>query len=63
MHFVFFILSGKELHTAGAAYVRALVPSVSVLVIGSFSCVLHVACCALHIVCYMLHVASSYLHV
>ena len=28
MHFVFFILSGKELHTAGAAYLKALVPSV-----------------------------------
>ena len=27
MHMVFFILSGKELHTAGAAYVKSLVPS------------------------------------
>ena len=26
MHFVFFTLSDKELHTAGAAYVKSLVP-------------------------------------
>ena len=32
MHFVFFMSSGKEFHTAGAAYVKALVPSVLVLV-------------------------------
>ena len=37
MHFVFFMSSGKEFHTAGAAYVKALVPSILVLVIGSFS--------------------------
>ena len=37
MHFVFFMLSGNEFHTAGAAYLKALVPSVLVLVIGSFS--------------------------
>ena len=37
MHFVLFMLSGKEFHTAGASYVKALVPSVLVLVIGSFS--------------------------
>ena len=34
MHLVFFMLSGKKFHTVGAAYVKALVPSVLVLVIG-----------------------------
>ena len=37
MHFVFFMSTGKEFHAVGAAYVKALVPSVLVLVIGSFS--------------------------
>ena len=41
------MLSGKEFHTAGAAYVKALVPSVLVLVIGGFSlvfCLISVPC-------------------
>ena len=37
MHFVFFMLSGKEFHTAGATYVKAMVASVLALVIGSFN--------------------------
>ena len=37
MHLVFFMGSGKEYQAAGTAYVKALVPSVLVLVIGSFS--------------------------